>query len=73
MDLRFGDVHLDPASDPPELYRAIFHLFCELWGRLHQARELCRDDPVLLALVEHAQRELLVVAMTLKAYGGAPR
>ena len=71
MDFRFGDIHLDPADDPPELHQATFDLFCELWGRLRAFREPCRDDKTLLALIDHAQRELIVVAMVLKAYGSS--
>jgi hypothetical protein len=73
MDFRFGDVHLDPGCDPPQVYETAFNVFCELWGRLQEFRTLCREDRVLLALVEHAQRELIVVAMILKAYGSGPR
>ena len=73
MDFRFGDIHLDPADDPPELHRASFDLFCELWGRLRDFREPCRDDRMLLALIDHVQKELIVVAMILKSYGSMPR
>ena len=34
MDLRFGDVHLDPASDPPEGDRAVLDAFCAVWEQL---------------------------------------
>jgi hypothetical protein len=68
MDFRFGDIHLDPADDPPELHQAVFNLFCELWGRLREVREPCGDDRLLLALIDHVQRELIVVAMVLKSW-----
>ena len=68
MDLRFGDVHLDPGSDAPAIYQVAFDEFCELWARLQVFRELCLDERFLLALAEHVQRELVVVALVLRVH-----
>ena len=56
MDIRFGDVHLDPASDPPEPDRAAFDAFCAVWGHLQQLRARCGEDKVLLALIDHVRK-----------------
>ena len=61
----FGHVHLDPASDPPERYRAMFDLCGELWGRLQSLRSRCSQDEFLMALIEHLQRQMIGVMLIL--------
>jgi hypothetical protein len=71
-DIRFGDVHLDPANDPPEHYEAALDVFCVLWGRLQGLRELCGEDKVVLALIDHLQKELTTVTLVLRIKSCSP-
>jgi hypothetical protein len=64
MDLRFGNVHLDPACDLPERYAAAFELFADLWGQLETTT--IGEDELIQQLIVHLQTQLVGAALLLR-------